>query len=37
VARDILDRLTANPGGFYVNVHSVTFPGGEIRGQLANA
>ena len=37
VAPDVLYRLSTNPGGFYVNVHSVTFPGGEIRGQLADA
>jgi hypothetical protein len=36
VAPDIVNRLSTNPGGFYVNVHSTVFPGGEIRGQLAN-
>ena len=37
VAPDLLTRLSTNPGGFYVNVHSTVYPGGEIRGQLANA
>ncbi|MEY2567849.1 MAG: hypothetical protein QOE35_2378 [Actinomycetota bacterium] len=30
-----LERITANPSGFYVNVHTADFPGGAVRGQLA--
>jgi CHRD domain len=29
--------LLANPGAFYVNVHSASFPGGQVQGPLALA
>jgi len=32
---DVATRMLANPGGFYVNVHTNQFPGGAVRGQLA--
>ena len=30
----VLTRLTAQPGSFYVNVHTGRFPEGAVRGQL---
>lgn len=34
VEGSLLADLQANPKAFYVNVHTPTFPGGEVRGQL---
>ncbi|MCQ4045313.1 CHRD domain-containing protein [Streptantibioticus rubrisoli] len=30
----LLKEISANPGDFYVNVHTAQFPGGAVRGQL---
>jgi CHRD domain-containing protein len=32
----LVDEIRANPGGFYVNVHTADYPDGAIRGQLMN-
>lgn len=34
VASDLLSGVSSSPRSYYVNVHTPTFPGGEIRGQL---
>jgi len=33
-AADVVQRLLANPAGFYFNIHSTMNPGGVVRGQL---
>lgn len=33
----IVERVAANPAGFYVNVHNGEFPEGALRGQLQGA
>ena len=30
----VLEAIEANPKAYYVNVHTPTYPGGEVRGQL---
>lgn len=32
----LVDALIAEPTGFYINVHTATFPRGAVRGQLQN-
>ena len=35
IAADLAQALLANPGGYYVNVHTRLVPAGQIRGQLS--
>jgi hypothetical protein len=36
VTAGLADEIVAGPAGFYVNVHNGAFPGGALRGQLAD-
>lgn len=36
IAADLAQALLANPGNYYVNVHTKAAPNGAIRGQLTN-
>ena len=33
--RTLMGRIVGNPRGFYVNVHTGTYPQGAVRGQLS--
>lgn len=35
VEREVLREILRNPAGFYLDVHTVEYPNGAIRGQLA--
>jgi hypothetical protein len=37
VSSTLIDQILANPSAFYVNVHSMEFSDGAIRGQLGNS
>ncbi len=37
VRSDVINRLLANPSGFYANIHTTQYGGGAIRGQLMPA
>jgi hypothetical protein len=36
VAREVLLAILTNPGGYYLNVHTQTSPGGAIAGALTH-
>ena len=35
VDAELMGRMTANPGNFYVNIHTESYPQGAVRGQLS--
>jgi hypothetical protein len=34
IDKSVADKILADPGSYYVNVHNAEFPGGAVRGQL---
>lgn len=34
---ELIERIEANPAGFYLNVHNEEFPNGALRGQLGTS
>jgi hypothetical protein len=34
VDKGLLREIVGNPGGFYVNVHTMAFPNGQVQGAL---
>jgi CHRD domain len=34
-SRAALRRILRNPKGYYVNIHTASFPDGAVRGQLS--
>lgn len=35
VDKDLIKDIRQNPDGYYINIHTLENPGGEIRGQLS--
>lgn len=35
VDKDLIKDIRQNPDGYYINIHTLNNPGGEIRGQLS--